>query len=28
LREQGFTNVHNMTGGIVAWEEAGYAVEQ
>ena len=28
LREQGFTNVHTMTGGIVAWEEAGYAVEQ
>ena len=28
LREQGFSNVHNMTGGIVAWEEAGYAVEQ
>ena len=28
LREQGFTNVHNMDGGIVAWEEAGYEVEQ
>ena len=28
LREQGFSNVHNMTGGIVAWQEAGYAVEQ
>jgi len=28
LREQGFDNVHNMSGGIVAWEEAGYAVEQ
>lgn len=27
LREQGFTNVHNMEGGIVAWEEAGYPVE-
>ncbi len=27
LREQGFTKVHNMKGGIVAWEEAGYAVE-
>lgn len=27
LREQGFTKVHNMEGGIVAWEEAGYAVE-
>lgn len=28
LREQGFTNVHNMEGGIVAWEAAGYPVEQ
>lgn len=28
LREQGFSNVHNMSGGIVAWEEAGYPVEQ
>jgi len=28
LREQGFTNVHNMEGGIVAWQEAGYTVEQ
>ena len=28
LREQGFTNVHNLSGGIVAWEEAGYPVEQ
>jgi rhodanese-related sulfurtransferase len=28
LREQGFTNVHNMEGGIIAWEEAGYPVEQ
>jgi phage shock protein E len=27
LRENGFDNVHNMTGGIVAWEEAGYPVE-
>lgn len=27
LREMGFTNVHNMEGGIVAWAEAGYAVE-
>ena len=27
LREQGFTNVHNMTGGIVAWESAGLPVE-
>ena len=28
LREQGFTNVHNMTGGIVAWQKAGYEVEE
>lgn len=28
LREQGFTNVHNMEGGLVAWQEAGYTVEQ
>lgn len=27
LREQGFTNVHNMDGGIVAWQKAGYEVE-
>lgn len=28
LREQGFTNVHNMDGGIVAWQKAGYEVEE
>ena len=28
LREQGFTNVHNMQGGILAWEEAGFDVER
>ncbi|MFZ1400381.1 MAG: rhodanese-like domain-containing protein [Candidatus Promineifilaceae bacterium] len=28
LRQQGFDNVHNMEGGIVAWETAGYDVEQ
>lgn len=28
LREMGYTNVHNMEGGIVAWEEAGFPVEQ
>jgi rhodanese-related sulfurtransferase len=28
LREQGFDNVHNMDGGILAWEAAGYDVEQ
>ena len=27
LRANGFDNVHNMPGGIVAWEEAGYPVE-
>ncbi len=28
LRAQGFTNVHNMEGGILAWEAAGFDVEQ
>lgn len=28
LRDQGFDNVHNMTGGIVAWENAGLTVER
>jgi rhodanese-related sulfurtransferase len=28
LRQQGFDNVHNMEGGILAWEAAGYEVEQ
>ena len=28
LRQQGFDNVHNMDGGILAWEAAGYEVEQ
>ena len=28
LRKNGFDNVHNMQGGIVAWEQAGYPVEQ
>ncbi len=27
LRGQGFTNVHNMDGGIVAWIEEGYETE-
>jgi rhodanese-related sulfurtransferase len=28
LEEQGFTNVHNMLGGINAWQGAGLPVEQ
>ena len=28
LEENGFDNVHNMQGGIVAWEEAGFPVEK
>jgi len=28
LRQQGYTNVHNMTGGIAAWQQAGYPVEK
>ena len=28
LRQQGYTNVHNMEGGIVAWQAAGFPVEQ
>ena len=27
LREQGYENVHNMEGGILAWEAAGLPVE-
>ena len=27
LREQGYDNVHNMEGGILAWEDAGFPVE-
>ncbi len=27
LRQQGFDNIHNMDGGIVAWEAAGLPVE-
>ena len=27
LRENGFDNVHNMTGGILDWQAAGYPVE-
>ena len=28
LRQQGYTNVHNLEGGIVAWQAAGFPVEQ
>lgn len=28
LRAQGFTNVHNMEGGILAWEAAGLPVDK
>jgi len=28
LREKGYDNVHNMLGGITAWEKAGYPVEK
>ena len=27
LRKNGFGNVHNMAGGIIAWEDAGYPLE-
>ncbi len=27
LRQEGFTNVHNMDGGILAWQAAGFPVE-
>lgn len=28
LNDQGYTNVHNMLGGIVAWQQAGLDVKQ
>ncbi|WP_420643288.1 rhodanese-like domain-containing protein [Candidatus Leptofilum sp.] len=28
LRQQGYDNVHNMEGGILAWQAAGFEVEQ
>jgi rhodanese-related sulfurtransferase len=28
LQEQGYTNIHNMEGGIQAWQSAGFAVEK
>jgi len=27
LRMQGYPNVHNMLGGILEWDEAGYEIE-
>ena len=28
IGQAGFDNVHNMEGGIVAWQQAGYDVER
>ncbi len=28
LQQQGYTNIHNMLGGIVAWQQAGYPVQK
>lgn len=28
LRSKGFTDVHNMLGGIIKWQAAGYPVER
>jgi phage shock protein E len=28
LRRNGFTRIHNMQGGILAWQRAGYPVEK
>lgn len=28
LRQNGFTSVHNMSGGILAWQQAGFPVER
>lgn len=28
LQQQGFTNIHNMQGGMQAWSQAGYDIEQ
>jgi phage shock protein E len=28
LRQKGYTNIHNMLGGITAWQQAGYPVEK
>lgn len=28
LQQQGFTNIHDMQGGLVAWQQAGLPVER
>jgi len=28
LRQQGYEHVHNMLGGMVAWEQQGYEIEK
>ena len=28
LRQTGFDNIHNMQGGMLAWEQAGYEVQK
>lgn len=28
LKQQGYTNIHNLQGGILAWQDAGLPVEQ
>jgi phage shock protein E len=28
LRQKGYTDIHNMLGGITAWQQAGYPVEK
>ncbi|MFC1974805.1 rhodanese-like domain-containing protein [Chloroflexota bacterium] len=28
LRQQGFDNIHNMQGGMIAWSQAGYEIEK
>ncbi len=28
LIDQGFDNIHNMTGGMIAWESSGHPVER
>lgn len=28
LQQKGYTNVHNMRGGILAWQQAGFSVER